>query len=92
MKRKRKFQGRRKWPQPWDQLRCACRMGHLDVVQSLLQKNKADPKVHARITRSTALHLAAMNGHADVAKVLLENCADVNAVDAEKQAGTSLRS
>ena len=29
----------------------------------------------------TSLHIAAKNGHVDVAKVLIQNGADVNAVD-----------
>ena len=31
--------------------------------------------------KETALHYAAENGHVDVAKVLIQNGADVNAVD-----------
>ena len=34
---------------------------------------------------STALHFAAQWGYADVAKVLIQNCADVNAVQKDKQ-------
>ena len=33
----------------------------------------------------TALHLAAEDGHVDVVKVLLQNGADVNAVDSKDQ-------
>ena len=32
----------------------------------------------------TALHFAAIYGHVDVAKVLIQNGADVNAVDVQK--------
>ena len=39
---------------------------------------------HRRMFGS-ALHFAARNGHADIAKVLLQNGADVNAGDEEKQ-------
>ena len=34
--------------------------------------------------KCTALHLAAANGHVDVVKVLIQNGADVNAVDEYK--------
>ena len=33
---------------------------------------------------STALHIAAKNGHVDVAKVLIQNGADVNAVQKDR--------
>ena len=39
--------------------------------------------------QKTALHFAAQNGHVDVAKVLIQNGADVNAVD-EKMKRTAL--
>ena len=34
--------------------------------------------------KKTALHVAAKNGHVDVAKVLIQNGADVNAVEKDK--------
>ena len=41
--------------------------------------------------KGTALHYAAAGGHVDVAKVLIQNGADMNAVSKGKD-GTSLRS
>ena len=42
-----------------------------------------------KLLKRTALHFAAKNGHVDVAKVLIQNGADVNAVEKDKD-GTAL--
>ena len=42
--------------------------------------------------KRTALHIAAEKGHVDVAKVLIQNGADVNAVDQAKQTALHIRS
>ena len=41
-------------------------------------------EVNANSYKRTALHIAALNGHADIAKVLRQNGADVNAVEKDK--------
>ena len=41
--------------------------------------------------QQTGLHIAALQGHADVAKVLLQNGADVNAVDKQKKIESLLK-
>src|ERR1035441_5479749 len=56
----------------------AVRAGDVEKVKALLQ---ADPKLAEARTEdgSTALHLAALEGHADIARLLLASKAQVNA-------------
>merc|ERR1719447_1199903 len=53
------------------------KLGHLDIVQLLLQKEAVD--ANAKVNGLTALHVAARNERADIAELLLRFRADVNA-------------
>ena len=52
-------------------------LGHLDIVQLILQKEAVD--VNAKVNGVTALHVAVLKGGADIAELLLRFRADVNA-------------
>jgi ankyrin repeat protein len=53
----------------------ACMVDHAKVVQVLVEEGKADPNVRDW-SQCTSLHAAAMNGHLEVTRVLLEHGAD----------------
>jgi hypothetical protein len=54
-------------------------VGDVDTVKSLLQSGTVDINAQLPHSRSTPLHLACKAGHADVAQLLVEAGADVNA-------------
>ena len=58
----------------------AARYGKLEAVSALLDAN-ADPKLRDAESGTTALHLAAGNGHEAIVKCLINAMADVNAQD-----------
>lgn len=61
-------------------LSCAAEMNHLDVLSAILSFNLID--VNATDTQNrTALHNAALLGHEDVVRLLIEAGADVNVKD-----------
>ncbi|KAJ7324070.1 hypothetical protein OS493_030243 [Desmophyllum pertusum] len=53
-------------------LQAACIGGHALVCSSLVRKGKADIQDRSPVTGYVALHIAALRGHADCLKVLLE--------------------
>ena len=59
--------------------------GRADLVKRFLEKDKA--AVNARVggIGNTALHLAALRGHVNVAEMLLAHGADVNAIDGQSK-------
>ena len=60
-----------------EDFREACRSGNVVEVQYFIERginNRSNE-------RKTGLHYAVCHGHIDVAKVLIRNGADVNAVD-----------
>lgn len=66
-------------PDGFTPLALACFFGHLDIVIYLLEK-QANPNLHAQNNyRVCPLHSAVASRHFDIAVVLLENGADVNA-------------
>jgi ankyrin repeat protein len=54
------------------------------LARDLLIKYKANPNIADKITHSTPLNHAAMNGNKDMAKLLLDNKADPNIESAQK--------
>jgi ankyrin repeat protein len=67
-------------------LRKAARQALEDVVSKLLDINSSSEVINAKdINNSTALHVAAYNGHSGVVKILLEKGADWKAEDINKK-------
>ena len=70
----------------------ACEDGKVDKIQDLIKHRDVDVntialrKAAAAVNErnQTALHYTALSGHVDVVKVLIQNDADVNAVDKDK--------
>ncbi len=52
-----------------EHIRCAARVGNLDLIHTLLSKSEVNPATN----ENTPLRFAIKNGHVDVAKVLLAN-------------------
>ncbi|CAK9021274.1 Ankyrin repeat domain-containing protein 17 (Ankyrin repeat domain-containing protein FOE) (Gene trap ankyrin repeat protein) [Durusdinium trenchii] len=73
----------------WLPLHTASSMGHLGVLQLLLER-KADIHQPSGRLRSQPLHLAAKEGHAEVVDFLLEQQADINAQDVQWRTPLSL--
>ena len=61
-----------------------CELGKLDIVKDVIERGIDVVNVKDCYKRS-ALQFAALNGHVDVAKVLIQNGADVNAVNEDKE-------
>ena len=58
----------------------ACRVGQLDIVQDLLQRDTVDVNFAQNDNHETALHLACQRGHLEVVRELLKhNLVDVSA-------------
>ena len=62
----------------------ACRKRKLDVVRRLLFEKRVDVNEAKNDRGDTGLHIAAQYRHVDVVKVLIQNGADVNAVQEDK--------
>ena len=58
--------------------------GNVDIVRGLLAAG-ADPNIADNVKRCTPLHMCARRGHVDAATVLLDNRADIEAVDINGQ-------
>ncbi|KAL1694048.1 ankyrin repeat protein, partial [Schizophyllum commune] len=61
----------------WAPICLASVHGHLDMVQSLLERG-ADIHVHHGLGGMSALHAAAAAGHPDVVQLLLDSGSDPN--------------
>ena len=69
----------------------AARVGHVDIVERLLQVKANDSVTATNQGRGTALQAAAGGGHLAVVELLLQEKADVNAAPAEDQGRTALQ-
>ncbi|KAK8719913.1 hypothetical protein OTU49_013698, partial [Cherax quadricarinatus] len=54
------------------------RCNHFGVLQVLLNDSRCDPSLPSKVTGMTALHIAAVAGHDDCVKMLLDAGADPN--------------
>jgi uncharacterized protein len=66
-------------PDGWFPLHLAAHFGHADAVRALLNKGAKADALSTNAMRNTALHAAAAGRAPDVAKLLLDAGADVNA-------------
>lgn len=73
-------------PPEWDLLLSATAKNHIDRVQDMLT-NQGVPATHSNGIGQTSLHIAVLWGHIDIARILLQAGADVNA--ANKIAGST---
>jgi ankyrin repeat protein len=74
-----------------DALADAAKLGDAAELRRLLEAG-VDPDFHCGESKGTALHLAALNGHAECARALLEFGADADARDkARARGGTRAR-